>query len=74
MPSMPVGEVRTNVSLAQPTYEWLKQHGYGIRGMGELIDHLVLKERVLRPLEDRVRTLEAVVIGQEGQARDAHVG
>jgi hypothetical protein len=61
MPSMPAGKIRTNVSLAQPTYEWLKQHGYGIRGIGELIDHLVLKERLMRPLEDRVKALEATM-------------
>ena len=64
MPTMPVGKVRTNISLAQPTYEWLKQHGNGVRGIGDQIDHLVLKERVLRPLEDRVKALETMVSAQ----------
>ena len=55
MPYRPSGKFRTNLTIAPSTYTWLKHHALGERGMGELIDKLVLKERLLRPLTDRVK-------------------
>jgi hypothetical protein len=61
MPAMPSGKFRTNLTLSMPTHQWLKEHSIGEKGMGELVDQLVLKERLLRPLEDRVAALEALI-------------
>jgi len=54
------GKFRTNLTLTTATHQWLRQHST-TRGMGELIDQLVLKERLSRTLEDRVAALEARV-------------
>jgi hypothetical protein len=61
MPRLPSGKFRTNLTLAAATHEWLKQHAVGERGMGELVDQIVMKERFAQTLEDRVRSLETVV-------------
>jgi hypothetical protein len=53
MPYRPSGKFRTNLTIAPSTYTWLKQHAFGERGMGELIDQLVLRERLVRPLAAR---------------------
>ena len=57
----PVGKTRTNLTVSTATHEWLKQHAVGQRGVGVLIDQLVLKERFSQTLEDRVKALEALV-------------
>ena len=61
MPVMPSGKFRTNLTLSLPTHQWLRQHSTGEKGMGELVDQLVLKERVFRSLENRLATLEALI-------------
>ena len=60
MPRLPSGKFHTNLTLAAPTHEWLRQHSTGERGMGELVDQLVMKERFSQTLEDRVKALEAL--------------
>jgi hypothetical protein len=57
----PVGKTRTNLTISTVTHEWLKQHAVGQRGVGVLIDQLVMKERFSQTLEDRVKALELAV-------------
>jgi hypothetical protein len=65
MPRLPSGKFRTNLTLAAPTHDWLKQHAIGERGMGELVDQIVMKERFAQTVEDRLKSLEAVVFRQD---------
>jgi hypothetical protein len=61
MPVMPSGKFRTNLTLSLHTHQWLREHSTGEKGMGELVDQLVLKERLFRAIENRLAILEALV-------------
>ena len=64
MPRLPSGKFRTNLTLAASTHEWLRQHSIGERGMGELVDQLVMREQFSKTLEARIKALEARVTQQ----------
>jgi hypothetical protein len=61
MPRLPSGKFRTNLTLAAATHQWLKEHSVGERGMGELVDQIVMKERLGQTLEARVTVLERLI-------------
>jgi hypothetical protein len=56
------GRIKACVALHPVTYEWLKANAMGQRALGELIDSLVQKERLLAPVEQRLARLEAMVM------------
>ena len=61
MPVMPSGKFRTNLALSLHTHQWLREHSTEEKGMGELVDQLVLKERLFRAIENRLAPLETLV-------------
>ena len=46
---------RTNFTISEQNYTWLREQAPGERGMSELIDRLVQRERTLGPIETRLR-------------------
>jgi hypothetical protein len=46
--------VRTTLTLRDETHHWLTANAEGPHSLGKAIDNLVQRERVLRPITDRV--------------------
>jgi predicted CopG family antitoxin len=46
---------RTNFTISDQNYTWLRDQAPGERGMSELIDRLVQRERTLGPIETRLQ-------------------
>jgi hypothetical protein len=46
---------RTNFTISEQNYTWLRDQAPGERGMSELVDRLVQRERTLGPIEARLQ-------------------
>lgn len=46
---------RTNFTISEQNYSWLREQAPGERGMSELVDRLVQRERTLGPIEARLQ-------------------
>jgi hypothetical protein len=62
------GRMRTSIVLRPETHQWLKEHSFGQRAIGELIDSMVQEKRLLAPIEQRLHALEHAFTDLCGEA------
>lgn len=65
-----MSKVRTTIALSEISHQWLRERAPSTGEMAEYLESLLQKERLLEPIESRLRTQTdrlAAILTQEGR-------